>query len=91
MDTIAIRETFDIEFESLADKFEIYDLSISEARDSKAEYIWKSVVFVFWQPSRIAKVSRHLTNARKRAFEHLPANTGGRKCMANYSDQSSYE
>ncbi len=78
MDSDQIKAQFFAEFKALKDKFEIYDLSIAEARESNAEHIWKPGVYVFWHPTRcVIKVGRHLTNARKRALEHLRDHTGG--------------
>lgn len=78
MDRDQIKEMFIVEFAFLQDKFVIFDLNIEEARESNAEHIWKPGVYVFWHPKRgVIKIGRHLTNARKRAFEHLRDNTGG--------------
>jgi len=74
-----IIELFKKEFNFLSDKFFIYNIPLAEAKDSKAEHIWKPGVYVFWQPARgVIKVGRHLTNSRKRAFEHIRDDTGGK-------------
>lgn len=77
MEVEKIIETFHQEFGAIANKFWIHNLPLREASDSTAEHIWKPGVYVFWKPMTVVKVGRHLTNARKRALEHIVANTGG--------------
>lgn len=78
MDRAKVIKIFEDEFGPIQHKFEIYDMPLAEAEVSQAPHIWKPGVYVFWQPDRsVIKVGRHLTNSRKRAFEHIPANTGG--------------
>ena len=77
MEVSKIIEIFKQEFAFIADKFFIYDLLLDEARRTTADHIWKPGIYILWKPTKVVKVGRHLTNARKRAFEHLTANTGG--------------
>lgn len=42
---------------------------------SKKQYIYYPGVYVFYLDGKVIKVGRHLTNSRKRALEHLKANT----------------
>ncbi|MFQ5330111.1 MAG: hypothetical protein ACE5D4_09020 [Thermodesulfobacteriota bacterium] len=79
MKTIAkIENDFRSELGSIADKFEVFELSVADARTSDAQYVWHPGVYVWWHPSKgPVKVGRHLTNSRKRALEHIGANTGG--------------
>ncbi len=79
MDTTEIKNLFETEFQSVRSKFEIYNLPLEEAEHSQEPHIWKPGVYVFWHPARaVIKVGRHFTNSRKRAFEHLQDNTGGK-------------
>ena len=62
----------------MRDKFVINDILVSEASNSTREHIWKPGVYVFWHPSRgVIRVGRSFDNARKRALQHISANTGG--------------
>jgi hypothetical protein len=73
---------FKSEFNPILEKFIVIDISVSEASDSIAEHVWKPGVYVFWHPQRgVIRVGRSFDNSRKRALQHLPANTGG--VMAN--------
>lgn len=78
MDVTKIKKLFASEFGTIRDKFEIYDLPLTEAEHSQASHIWKPGVYVFWHPRAVIKVGRNFTNSRKRAFEHLRDNTGGK-------------
>jgi hypothetical protein len=78
MDTIEMKRLFEMEFGKLRDKFEIYNLPLTEAEHSQALHICKPGVYVFWHPRAVIKVGRHFANSRKRAFEHLQDNTGGK-------------
>ncbi|MGB4000332.1 MAG: hypothetical protein WBM23_10590 [Desulfomonilia bacterium] len=78
MDITEVKYLFEKEFGVHRNKFEIYDLPLAEAENSREQHIWKPGVYVFWHPTRgVIKVGRHFTNSRKRAFEHLRDNTGG--------------
>lgn len=72
-----VQDRFRNEFKDIANKFIIYNLSISEAKVSEAEHVWKPGVYVYWATNKVIKVGRHLTNSRKRALEHIRDNTGG--------------
>ena len=52
-------------------------LELDQAKNSNEGEPWRPGVYVFWQENRVIKVGRSLANARKRAFEHFPADTGG--------------
>ena len=79
---------FDDEFIQIKDKFVIYNLSLEEAEYSNEPHIWKSGVYVFWHPERkVIKVGRHLTNSRKRAFEHIKGNVNTGGTMAELKNQ----
>lgn len=73
----AIRELFENEFGTITEKFFIQDVAVCNASASAAEFVAHPGVYVFWRPGRVIKVGRHLTNARKRAMEHISCNTGG--------------
>jgi len=41
--------------------------------------VWHPGVYVWWHSvNGVIKVGRHFTNSRKRAIEHINANTGGK-------------
>lgn len=78
---------FQKEFSSILEKFEIYNLNIFEAKQSKADHIWKPGCYVYWSPNKgPIKVGRSLSNSRKRALEHIRDNTGG--IMKSLEDES---
>ena len=70
--------SFRLEFKPILGKLVIIDIPVSEASKSTAEHVWNPGVYVFWHPKRgVIRVGRSFDNSRKRALEHLPANTGG--------------
>ena len=78
--TAQLKGFFEEEFKDLKSKFEIFELSISEAKDCSKPNISHPGVYIFWHPERGAiKVGKHFTNSRKRALEHVQenVNTGG--------------
>jgi hypothetical protein len=78
MDTDKVVSIFQNEFLSIADKFIVFNMSISEAEKIEAVHVWKPGVYVFWNPTlNVIKVGRHLVNSRMRAFQHIKDNTGG--------------
>ena len=80
-------DIFKLEFNPILEKFIVIDISVLEAPESKAEYVWKPGVYVFWHPQRgVIRVGRSFDNARKRALQHLPANTGG--AMSNLASDA---
>lgn len=84
-----IQETFQGEFGLLSDKFSIRELPVSLASACAEQFVANPGVYVFWKAGQVVKVGRHLTNARKRALEHIRCNTGG--CMAALlEDESAY-
>lgn len=85
MNITDIKRIFEEEFSNISGKFEFIELRVTEAGDSKADYVWHPGVYLWWHPERgVVKVGRHLTNSRKRALEHVRANTGGViKALAN--------
>lgn len=71
-------DIFNKEFSAIKDRFSIIDVSVSDAGNSKIENIWNPGVYVFFHPQRgVIRVGRSFDNARKRALQHIPANTGG--------------
>ncbi|MGH8397696.1 MAG: hypothetical protein ACRETA_05570 [Gammaproteobacteria bacterium] len=73
-----IQALFKAEFASLALRFAVYDLPLGMADSATEDYISMPGVYVFWHSKRgVIKVGRSLTNSRKRALEHILANTGG--------------
>lgn len=86
MEITDVIDRFEEEFSAVADRFYIRQLVISEAAACAENYVAHPGVYVFWKPGGVVKVGRHLTNARKRALEHIVANTGG--LMADLINQS---
>jgi len=73
-----IHDIFINEFGDLSAYFKCFELSVEEARVSDEQCIWNPGVYVWWHPKKgVIKVGRHLTNSRKRALEHIEANTAG--------------
>ncbi len=65
------------EFGALTDKFEVYDLPLATIPKDKTAGAANPGVYVYLSDDGVVKVGRHLTNSRKRAYEHIGANTGG--------------
>jgi hypothetical protein len=75
---LEIVKAFYQEFGIIKDVFEILELSVIEAPNSNAEYVWHPGVYVWWHPEHgVIRVGRSLDNSRKRAMEHIRDNTGG--------------
>jgi len=73
-----ITEIFDREFAPIKDRFRYICLTVEEAPDSNTEFVWHPGVYVWFHPDKgVIRVGRSLTNSRKRALEHIVANTGG--------------
>lgn len=73
-----ILDAFRKEFGAIADRFEIHGpLTVDEARNNQTPGIWHLGVYVWFKDVGVLKVGRHLTNARKRALEHIRDDTGG--------------
>ena len=79
MNVEEINGLFEREFGPIKEKFHVLDpLSVEEARNSSADFVWHPGVYVWIHPEKgVIRVGRHLTNSRKRALEHIGANTGG--------------
>ena len=77
MDASSIRRAFEREFWPVAGKFDQLTLSVSEANESQDLRVARPGVYVWVTGGRVFKVGRSLTNARKRALEHIRDNTGG--------------
>lgn len=78
---------FKSEFNPILEKFIVIDISVSKASDSIADHVWNPGVYVFWHSQRgVIRVGRSFDNSRKRALQHLSANTGG--VMVNLASDS---
>lgn len=77
MEISEILDCFSQEFAALVGRFHIRQIAVSDVAACAENYIANPGVYVFWRPGGAIKVGRHLTNARKRAKEHIRANTGG--------------
>ena len=70
-----ITDIFTKEFGFLQSKFIIIEENLNDLADSKKDCIYNPGVYVYHKGDDIIKVGRHLTNSRKRALEHIKANT----------------
>lgn len=77
MKSAEINKIFFDEFESLVDRFKVINILLSDASNDRTPGVAAPGVYVFLDGDKIIKVGRSLTNSRKRALEHIPANTGG--------------
>lgn len=75
MDTEKIIEIFKSEFEFIENKFIIIEEKINNLKASQKEFIYNPGVYIFIDNNLVIKVGRHFTNSRKRALEHIKANT----------------
>ena len=75
MNSNEISEIIRQEFGQIADRFEILDLTMDKAAGAKTPA--RAGVYVFWKGGSVIKVGRHLQDPKKRALEHIGANTGG--------------
>ena len=71
-----VRRTFEREFGPLQHKFDVVPLTWTEACGSQKQQVWNPGVYVWTDGKRVIKVGRSLSNARKRAMEHIVADTG---------------
>jgi hypothetical protein len=78
MDTPAqIRKIFNDEFQAISSLFCYFELDYKTASATTEKGVAMPGVYVWWHPKLgTLKVGRHLVNARKRALEHITANTG---------------
>ncbi|UGU14244.1 hypothetical protein LS482_11020 [Sinomicrobium kalidii] len=72
---LQVKRIFEQEFQCVSDKFVIIEENVADLSSSTKEFIYHPGVYVFIVSNKIIKVGRHLTNSRKRALEHIHANT----------------
>ncbi|ANO34647.1 hypothetical protein BCU83_18560 [Vibrio breoganii] len=78
MDYEHLQALFEKEFEEIAERFKCFNLSIEQARASNEECIWHPGVYIWvHKKDGVLRVGRSLSNSRKRALEHINADTGG--------------
>ncbi len=65
------------EFGPLADKFTLHELPLAGIPTDRTAGAANPGVYLHLNRDGVVKVGRHLANSRKRAFEHIGANTGG--------------
>ena len=70
-----IHSVFNAEFHIIAHKFVVLEVELSSLLSSKADFIYHPGVYVHYNKAEIIKVGRHLTNSRKRAYEHVQDGT----------------
>jgi hypothetical protein len=83
-----IRRMFEQEFWPVVGKFDFIVLTGDERVASKNLRVARPGVYVHWHDGRVFKVGRSLTNARKRALEHFPADTGGQLAELGLDSES---
>jgi recombinational DNA repair ATPase RecF len=78
MSPTEIRKLFELEFGSIADKFDYFALDAGDWRNHKLLDAARPRVYVWYDgcQERVVKVGCSLVNARARALEHLRDNTG---------------
>ena len=79
-----VRRAFEREFGPVLYKFDFVALNLDSAVALNTRRVWNPGVYVWMAGPEIIKVGRSLSNARKRALEHLQDNTGG--TMAGLKD-----
>lgn len=73
-----IIEIFENEFAPIKERFIVISLSVEEALNSNQEFVWHPGVYVWFHADKgVIRVGRSFTNSRKRALDHIAANTGG--------------
>ena len=70
-----IEKEFSKEFGIISEKFVVIEEDLINLASSEKDYIYNPGVYVFFLEGKVIKVGRHLTNSRKRALEHIKANT----------------
>lgn len=76
-----IKIIFNSEFREISEKFQIHDIRLVDAPNDKTPGAASPGVYVFINEERVIKVGRHLKNSRKRALEHIVADTGGKMAL----------
>lgn len=72
-----VYRSFETEFAPHRSKFSVVALSLHDEKHKNNAAIFRPGVYVWWHPNEgVLKVGRHLTNAYKRALEHIRDNTG---------------
>lgn len=84
-----VKRVFHTEFRDLAEKFQIHYIRLTEAADDKTPGAASPWVYVFLTGDKVIKVGRHLQNSRKRALEHIVADTAG-KMASLRNDKSAH-
>ena len=82
-----IKIIFKSEFRGISDKFQIHDLRLIDAPLDRTPGAASPGVYVFINGEKVIKIGRHLQNSRKRALEHIVADTGGK--MASLKNDES--
>lgn len=73
-----IKNIFISEFREISNKFQIHDIRLIDAPYDKTPGAASPSVYIFIHDEKVIMVGRHLQNSRKRALEHVVADTGGK-------------
>jgi len=66
------------EFREISSRFNLFEMRFEETAQSTEDGIAMPGVYIWWHPVHgTLKVGRHLVNSRKRALEHVSADTAG--------------
>ncbi len=84
MDTSQIRQAFEREFGNLAAKFQLLELHGLAAASDADPRAARPGVYVHWKAGTVIRVGRSLSDARRRALEHIRDDTG--RSMAALKD-----
>ena len=76
-----IKKIVSVEFGKINEKFQILKINIAKARQDRTSGAAAPGVYIFLKDEQVIKVGRSLTNSRKRALEHIDANTGGEMAL----------
>lgn len=75
-----ILNQFESEFGEITSQFDVHQLSVSEAMNNGDTAINQPGVYVYWHPAHgVIKVGKSQGNSKKRALEHIQANTKNNK------------
>lgn len=74
---VDIDALFRQEFGSLANYFDVVELSVQEVPIRQDDRIVRPGVYVFHRDGQVYLIGRHFVNASRRALEHLKEDTSG--------------
>lgn len=76
-----IKDMVSDEFGPINEKFQMLTINLAVARQDNTPGAAMPGVYLFLKDEQVIKIGRSLTNSRKRALEHIVANTGGEMAL----------